>query len=607
MNDHPSSSTPSPRGCSFLTESVGSEEIKTPEQFTEEQRMFAATVQDFMESEVFPAVEQLEEKDFDKMVELLDKAADLGILKVDIPEEYGGLQVDKTTSMIVSEIVSQYASFSVTYGAQTGIGMLPILYFGTPEQKEKWLPKIGNAELIAAYALTEPGSGSDALAAKTTAEPTDDGEHYVINGTKMWITNSGFADIFTVFCQVEGDKFTAVLVEADRDGVSTGAEEQKMGQHGSSTRQVTFDDVKVPADNIIGDIGKGHKIAFNILNIGRFKLGVGGLGSGKRNLGIAASYANEREQFDQPIGEFGAIRSKLADMATELYALESMCYRVGGYMDRSLDTIEGDASDRPDEVMETIEEFAIEDSIIKVYGSEVSEHVIDEAVQIHGGYGYSAEYEVERAYRDNRVSRIYEGTNEINRMLIPGMILKRTMKGDLQLFELIEDVEAALNEPERPAPPGREDDPELAFEVYMCDRAGKLVVYTMNQAIQKHMADLREQQEILLGLADMLISLYAMDSTVTRTLQNIRDFGFDETELQRAAARLQATRHFQQIREWAENLLSHLAADDREKLTSHFEVLDQLYFRPRVDQIGLQRTIADAVSAREEYPLVLSS
>jgi alkylation response protein AidB-like acyl-CoA dehydrogenase len=603
--DQPTDETP--RGCAFLTESVGSEEIKTPETFTEEQKMFAATVQDFMDEEVFPAVDQLEEKDFDKMVELLREAADLGLLKVDIPEEYGGLHVDKTTSMIVSEIVSQYASFSVTYGAQTGIGMLPILYFGTHEQKQKWLPKIGNGELIAAYALTEPGSGSDALAAKTRAEPTDDGEHYVVNGTKMWITNAGFADLFTVFCQVEGDKFTAILVEADRDGVSTGSEEPKMGQHGSSTRQVNFDDVKVPAENIIGEIGKGHKIAFNILNIGRFKLGVGSLGGAKRDLSIASAYANEREQFDQPIAEFGAIRSKLADMAAELYALESMCYRVGGYMDRSLDRFEGDASDRPQEVMDTIEEFAVEDSIIKVYGSEVSGRVVDEAVQIHGGYGYSAEYEVERSYRDARISRIYEGTNEINRMLIPGMILKRTMKGQIKLFELIEGVEAALNESERPTPPGRNDDPELSFEVYMCDRANKLVVYTMNQAIQKHMADLREQQEILLGLADMLIYLYAMDSTVGRTLQNIRDFGFEEAELQRAATRLQTSRYFQNIRELSENLLSHLAADDRDQLNSHFEALDMLAFRPRVDQIGLQRQIADVVSAREGYPFVLSS
>jgi len=599
MNDI---SSKAPRGCGFLLREVGSEEIKTPEKFTEEQNMFGATVQDFMDNEVIPAIDQLENKDFDKMVELLEEAAELGLLEIDIPEEYGGLGVDKTTTMLVSEKLSQYASFSVTYGAQTGIGMLPIVYFGNQEQKEKWLPKIGSAEKIAAYALTEPGSGSDALAAKTRAEPVDGGDSFEITGTKMWITNAGFADVVTVFCQVEGDKFTAFLVETDQEGVSTGDEEKKMGQHGSSTRQLNLDEVRVSKENILGEIGKGHKIAFNILNIGRFKLGVGSLGGAKRALATSASYANEREQFGQPIGEFGAIREKLANMATEMYALESMCYRVGGYMDATLSTLDGSAADAPQKAMEAIEEFAVEDSIIKVFGSEVANRVADEAVQIHGGYGYSAEYEVERGYRDARISRIYEGTNEINRMLIPGMILKRTMKGQIKLFELIEDVEAALSDAEERTPPGKEDDPELSFECYLCDRANKLVVSAMNQAIQKHMADLREQQEILLRLADMLIHLYAIDSTVTRTLQNIRDQGFDETELRRAAARLQATRSFREIRNLAENLLSHLAAGDPEQLNTHFEALDTLAFRPRVDPIGLQRTVADAVVEQEEYP-----
>ncbi len=591
-----------PKGCGFLLREVGSEEIQTPEKFTEEQEMFGQTCEDFMQNEVLPHVDQLEDKDFDKMQELLRKAADLGLLMVDVPEEYGGIEVDKTTSMIVAEKTSQYASFSVTYGAQTGIGMLPVLYFGTEEQKEKWLPKIGSGETIAAYALTEPGSGSDALAAKTKAVATDDGDHYIINGTKMWITNAGFADLFTVFCQVDEDKFTAFLVEADRDGVSLGAEEKKMGQHGSSTRQVRFDDVKVPKENIVGEIGKGHKIAFNILNIGRFKLGVGSLGGSKRQLAISAEYANEREQFDQPIAEFGAIQQKLAEMATELYALESMCYRVGGYMDKTLDDMDSTAADDPNKVMEAIEEFAVEDSIIKVFGSEVSNRVADHAVQIHGGYGYSAEYEPERAYRDARISRIYEGTNEINRLLVPGMILKRTMKGQLELFEMIEDVESVLSDAEKPTPPGKDRDPELSFERYMAERAKQITVYAANQAIQKHMADLREQQEILLSLADMLIAVYGMDSVVTRTLQIIRDQDYESAELQRHATRLHAARSFQQVRELAENLLSHLAEGDGEKLNTHFDALDTLGFRPRVDMIGLEKKIARAVIEKEAYP-----
>jgi alkylation response protein AidB-like acyl-CoA dehydrogenase len=591
-----------PTGCSFLINEVGFETIQTPEKFTQEQRMFAKTASDFMEKEVFPHVEDLEHKDFDKMVEIMKKAAEVGLLLADIPEEYGGLQVDKSTSMIITEIISQYAGFAATFGAQVTIGMLPTLYFGTEEQKKHWLPKLGSGEAFAAYALTEAGSGSDALAAKTKAIESDDGEHYVVNGSKMWITNAGFADLFTVFCQVDGDKFSALLIEADREGVSVGAEEKKMGQHGSSTRQVILEDVKVPKSNVLGEVGKGHKIAFNILNIGRFKLGVGSLGGSKRALMLAAKYANEREQFGQPISSFGAIRSKLARMATQSYALESMSYRVAGYMDARLETLDAGVGDYPKQAMKAIEEFAVEDSIMKVYGSEVSHFVADQAVQIHGGYGYSAEYEVERMYRDVRISQIYEGTNEINRMLIPGMILKRTMKGQLNLFEMIQQVEAALSEPKEPTPPGREADPELSFEKFMTRQAKQLVVYTANQAIQKHMADLREQQEILLDLADMIIDLYAMDSTVTRTLQLIERDGMAASELHRAATRLQTSRAFGRIRQLAERLLSHLAAGDADKLTTHLEALEKLTFSPRVDEIGLERQIAEAVVEAEKYP-----
>ena len=589
-----------PKGCSFLIQEVGSEPIFAPEKFTEEQRMFGATADEFMRREVLPRADELEEQNFDLMVSLLRKAADVGLLMVDIPEEYGGLEVDKTTSMVVAENLSQYAAFSVTYGAHTGIGTLPLLYFGTQEQKEKWLPRIATGEVIAAYALTEPGSGSDAMAAKTKAVLSEDGEHYVLNGTKMWITNAGFADLFTVFCQVDGSKFSAFLVEADREGVDTGAEEHKMGIKGSSTRQVILEDVKVPRENLLGEIGKGHKIAFNILNIGRFKLGVGTLGGAKRSLWLAVKYARERKQFGQPIADFGAIRAKLGEMATRIYTLESMCYRVAGYMDATLETIDRSAPNYIEQAMEAIEEFAVEDSIMKVYGSETMQFCVDEAVQVHGGYGFSAEYEVERNYRDCRINRIFEGTNEINRMLIPGTILKRTMKGQLNLFDVIQKVEADLGQPSTPTQPGQKPDPELEFERYLTEQAKKITVYVANQAIQKHMADLREQQEILLMLADLMIGVYAMDSVVARTLQIVTSEGLEKSELHRAAARLSAATFYTQVAQIGEDLLSHLYRE--EKLTTHLANLDRLAPRPRVDLVTLRRKVADAVVEREKYP-----
>lgn len=591
-----------PQGCAFLTSEVGSERIFTPEDFSEDQRMFGQTATDFMNKEVFPQVETLEKNpsgDFSEMVALLKKSGELGLLMIDIPEQYGGLEVDKTTSMIVIENLSKYSAWATTYGAHTGIGMQPLLFFGNHEQKAKWLPKFATGEVIGAYALTEPGSGSDALAAKTRAELTDDGEFYILNGSKMWITNAGFADLFTVFAQVEGDKFTAFLVEADREGVSTGAEEHKMGLKGSSTRLLNLENVKIPKENLLGEIGKGHKIAFNILNIGRFKLGVGSLGGGKRTLEVATRYAKERVQFNTPIAQFGAIRAKLAKMAIKLYTLESMSYRVAGYMDRSLDTLDSNADDYAEQMMKAIEEFAVEDSIMKVYGSEALDFAADEAVQIHGGYGYSAEYEVERLYRDSRINRIFEGTNEINRMLIPGMILKRTMKGQLNLFEMIQKLEVTLSG-EAPEAPAQGDDPTLAFEKFLTEQAKKIVVYGANHAIQKHMADLRDQQELLFELADMISAIYAMDSTVARTAQMVEAKGFEATELHRAATLVTLAESYNTIRDAAERLLYNLA--EGEKLDAHLKALDKLTLHPRIDVIGLQKIVADAVVERERYP-----
>jgi alkylation response protein AidB-like acyl-CoA dehydrogenase len=594
------SQTQTPQGCSFLLTEVGAETILTPERFTEQQREFARTANAFMEKEVLPIAEELEHVEQGKMPIVLRKAADLGLLMIDIPEEYGGLQVDKTTSMIVTEQLAQYGSFATSYGAHVGIGTLPILYFGTKEQKARWLPKLATGELLAAYALTEPGSGSDALAAKTKAVLSEDGEHYILNGTKMWITNAGFADIFTVFCQVDGSKFTAFVVEKDREGVSTGAEERKMGLKGSSTRLLILENVKVPKANLLGEVGKGHKIAFNILNIGRFKLGVGVLGGAKRALHITAQYANERVAFGQPIGSFGAIQAKFGEMVTRMYALESMSYRVAGYMDQSLEQIDATADDYSERSMEAIEEFAVEDSIMKVYGSEVAQYVADECVQIHGGMGYSAEYEIERTFRDVRINRIFEGTNEINRMLIPGMILKRAMKGKLNLFGLIQRVEEDLSQTAQRLPPGAQE-PGLAMERFMVEQGKKVFAYAANQAIQKHMADLRDQQELLCMMADMIMELYAIDSAVTRTLQIIADRGEEGGKLAHAAARLAVASGFVKTRQLAEELLCHIAKGDR--LTPHLDAIAKLTFVPRVDTITLRRQLAQAVLERGKYPL----
>ena len=372
MNAEPGQDAP--RGCSFLFNPVGSEKIFTPDEFTEEQRMFAQTAEDFIEREVLPDVERLEEQEPGLMVEKLKRAGEMGLLMIDVPEAYGGLELDKTTSMLCSEKLAKYGAFSVAHGAHTGIGGLPLVYFGNAEQKERYLPRMATGELLAGYALTEPGSGSDALGAKTSAVLCERGEErfYKLNGTKMWITNAGFADLFTVFAKVDGEKFTAFLVEASYEGVSTGAEERKMGIKGSSTRMLILDDVMVPEANVLGEIGRGHKIAFNILNIGRFKLGVGVLGGAKRTLEIATRYALERRQFKRPIASFGAIRQKLADMTVATYALESMCYRVAGYMDRAIGALDSGAPDYASAAMQAIEEFAIEDSIMKVFGSEAA-------------------------------------------------------------------------------------------------------------------------------------------------------------------------------------------------------------------------------------------
>ncbi|MDQ3586709.1 MAG: acyl-CoA dehydrogenase family protein [Pyrinomonadaceae bacterium] len=496
------------KGGSFLIEERTPEEIFTPEDFTEEHRMIAETTRQFVDNEVRPAIPELEKHNWELARELVSKAADLGLIGANIPEEYGGLSLDQTSGALVGENTGRAASFATTLGAQSGIGLTPIIYFGTEAAKQKYLPKIASGELITAYALTEAGSGSDAMAAKATARLSEDGTHYTLNGEKMWITNAGFADLFVVFAKVDGDKFSGFIVER-QPGLSTGGEEHKMGIKGSSTRALILSDVKTPVENLLGEVGKGAKIAFNILNIGRFKLGAMCLGGMKLMIHDAVRYANERHQFGKPISSFGAIKTKLAEMAIKTWVGESMVYRTLGMIETAI----GDTTN-PDAKLRAIEEYAAECSIIKVSLSEYCGFVADEMVQIYGGYGYSADYPAEAAYRDARINRIFEGTNEINRMLVPGRLMKSALSGQLALLPAAQKLMDEVLQPSMPSLD--EDENVLAAEQKLAANAKKVALMVLGTAAQKYMMALSEQQEILMGVADIIMDAYAMESAILR-------------------------------------------------------------------------------------------
>jgi alkylation response protein AidB-like acyl-CoA dehydrogenase len=496
------------KGGAFLIEERKPEEIFTPEDFTEEHRMIAETTRQFIDNEVSPRVDELEHHDWALARDLVRKAAELGLISANIPEEYGGLGLDQTSGALVGENIGRCASFATTLGAESGIGLLPIIYFGTEAAKQKYLPKIASGELITAYALTEAGSGSDAMAAKATARLSDDGTHYILNGEKMFITNGGFADIFIVFAKVDGDRFTAFIVEK-QDGVQPGAEEHKMGIKGSSTTPLVLTDAKAPVENMLAEVGKGAKIAFNTLNIGRFKLGAMCVGGMKLMIHEAVRYANERQQFGKSISSFGAIKSKLAEMAIRTWVGESMTYRTLGMIEDAIT----DPND-PNAKMKAIEEYSAECSIIKVALSEYCDFVVDEMVQIYGGYGYSAHYPAERAYRDSRINRIFEGTNEINRMLIPGRLMKAALSGNLALLPA---AQALMDEILTPQMASFDDDEAvLAAEQKLALNAKKVALMTLGTAAQKYMMKLGDQQEILLGIADIIMDAYAMESAILR-------------------------------------------------------------------------------------------
>lgn len=511
-------------GGSFLIQPSGPEHTYTPEDFTEEQHMIIQMCEEFLVKEVFPHLLEIDQQKDNIMPRLLDKAGELGLLGAAFPEKYGGLGKDFVTATLVNECLGSGHSFAVAMAAHNGIGSLPILYFGTEEQKQKYIPKLATGEMKGAYALTEPNSGSDALSARTTAMLTPDGTGYAINGQKIWITNGGFADVFTVFAKEGGDKFTAFIVERNTPGLSFGEEEHKMGIKGSSTRQLFFENCIVPKENVLGEIGKGHIIAFNILNIGRLKLCAAALGGAKRATGVAVEYAKTREQFKVPIATFGAIQHKLAEMAIRVFAADTALYRTASWIDEKEHELE--ASGKPDALLGAAEEYAIECAMLKVIGSEALDYVVDEGVQIHGGNGFSDEYNISRAYRDSRINRIFEGTNEINRLLILDMYLKRAMKGRIDLMKPAMAVQQELMS----IPDFGDDDAPFAIEMKAIANFKKAILMCAGAAAQQLMMQLEYEQEILMNLADMAIDTFQAESALLRAMK-MTDNGHANAEI----------------------------------------------------------------------------
>jgi butyryl-CoA dehydrogenase len=498
------------QGGSFLLGATSPAEIFTPEDFTDEHRAIARTTEEFFLKEVAPNVEAIQHQEPGLAISILRKSAQLGLTGVIIPEKFGGMEMDLVSAMIVAEGVSKDGSYSGWHGAHTGIGTLPLLMFGTDEQKQRYLPKLASAEMVAAYCLSEPQAGSDALAIRTRADLSPDGKHSLLNGQKMWITNGGGADLYTVFAKIDGEKFTAFLVERKYAGVQPGAEEKKLGIKGSSTTAVYLDNVKVPVENVLGEIGRGHIIAFNILNLGRLKLGPFAIGGAKEVLRVSLKYAKERKAFGKSIAEFGMIQHKLAEMAIRIYAAESTSWRVVGLIENELEGFSWKNAGAAQIMLKAVEEFAAECSYIKIFASEMLDYVVDEGVQIHGGYGYHQDYAVERAYRDSRINRIFEGTNEINRLLATGMLLKRAQRGQLPLVEAVKKLQAeVLGGPTLSA--GGDEDTKLAAN------AKKVALFALGVAYQKFMNALEDQQEILAGLTDIMMNAFAMESVLLRT------------------------------------------------------------------------------------------
>ncbi len=588
-----SGSDATPAGAGFLWEATDTRRIMAPELFTEEQREIARAARKFAASEIVPRIAQIESKKAGLVPDLLRKAGELGLLMVDIPTEYGGLGLDKTTSMMIAEEFSVLGSFAVSLGAHTGIGTMPILYFGTPEQKAKYLPDLATGQKFAAYALTEPSSGSDALAAKTRADLSNDGSHYLLNGTKQFITNAGFADVFTVFAQIGGDRFSAFIVDRTSPGLTVGPEEHKLGIRGSSTCALSFEDVKVPAANLLGEIGKGHRIAFNILNVGRIKLGLGTIGAAKCALEVSAKYAKERQQFGKPIGAFGLVASKLAEMAIGIFVGESMGYRTTGLIDERFAASPGE-----DAHVAAIEEFAVEASIIKVHGSETLDYCADECVQIHGGYGFIEEYQPERLLRDSRINRIFEGTNEINRLIVPATILKRAMKGQNPLIERAASIRASLAKGEVP----RAAEGEFGEATQVVEFCKWIATYVLAVAAETYHVHIADEQEILGELSDIVAHVYALDTAVSRVRQIVLE---GKSEMNKAVARDLLAAFAPPAYSFCVHTARHVLMDvcDAGSLPQHLDAIGKLRIDWPSKVIAAKRRIARAVLEADGYPL----
>lgn len=583
------------RGGSFMIEDADFALMVTPEDFTEEQRMIAQTTEDFVQAEILPVDEEIEKLDYDLTVQKLRRAGEIGLLGADVPEAYGGLGLDKVSTTLIGEKFSKASSFALSAGAHVGIGTLPIVYFGNEEQKRKYLPQLATGEKLAAYCLTEPSSGSDALGAKTTATPTEDGKYYILNGTKQFITNAGFADIFIVYAKVNGTDFSTFIVERDMPGVSIGPEEKKMGIKGSSTCPLILEDVKVPAENLLWEIGKGHLIAFNILNIGRFKLAAGTLGASKDAIELAAAYANTRTQFGRPISSFPLIGEKLADMNIRTFALESMVYRTAGLIDGALAAVDHGAEDVGRQAAKAIAEYQLECSINKVFGSEVLDFVSDEGLQIHGGYGFTQEYKIERIYRDSRINRIFEGTNEINRLLIPGTLVKRGLKGELPLMQKVMALQSELME----LTPAGPMEGALEQETHLLFMSKKIFLMAGASAVQKFGMRLEQEQEVLRRLADMMISVYAMESALLRTRKMAARAGDEKAETMAAMTTVFIHEEFSKIENWAKEVFGAIETGDM--LRTQLSILKKLTRRTPVNTIGLKRQVAAKVMGAEKY------